>query len=534
MNDVKCTCGHVNPPGTTICESCSKPLGEHNDQLLNMRYEGMARRSEQKSKSIFNYIWSFFSSVRNAVWMIIITLIASIVGTVLPQEAYKNSTLPSDQFYVQTYGWFGEVYYKLGFHNLFTSWWYITLLLMIGISLVICSIDRVIPLYRALHKQRIPKNINFYQRQRFFTSMNGTPDLVDTLEESLRKHRYKIKRTEDGVLAEKGRISRWGPYVVHIGLILLILSVLMRLIPGFYYESKELLWLWPGETKKVPGTDYYVKNEEFIHEVYTQDEFPQELNLKFNIDKNFQTNAVLYEKENQKFIELTRSEIQVNHPLKYKGLLMYQASYTKTQQVYSLKFNLMNKSTNQVIGDFVVNIFDPIIEYDLDNGYKVKISEYYKDFATNDKNQPYSISNEPNNPGIIFSVISPDNPNGEVSMFVFNWFLENLDSNSLTPDNKYSINLVSGDSGVQTGLMIMIDRSYPYLIIASLIVVLGLVQGLYFQHRRVWLKYENGALFVAAHTNKNWFGLRRELERMAKETSIELPLETLDQGGKHK
>lgn len=533
MDRVKCSCGHVNPAGTTICESCSSPLEENNGQLLNMRYEGMARRSETSSKSIFNTIWRFFSSVRNAVWMIIITLLASIVGTVFPQEMYKNSLLPSEQFYPEKYGWLGEVYYRLGFHNLYTSWWYILLLLMIGISLIICSIDRAVPLYKALQKQRIPKSLSFHKRQRFFASVAGNNEDVDRLLENIKKQRYKIKRSEDGVLAEKGRISRWGPYVTHIGLILLILAVLMRLIPGFYYESKQLLWLWPGEIKKVPGTEYYVKNERFIYEVYEEHEFPQDLDLDFAIDKNYQTSAILFEKNGEHFTELKRSEIKVNHPLEYEGLLLYQASFTKTPQVYSLKFNVINKDTQQVIGQFDFNIFDPVVDYDLGNGYTLSIREYYKDFATNELNQPYSKTNDPLNPGIIFSLSAPNKENAEVSMFVLNWFLDQVDLNQFTPDNEYTIQLVSAESGVQTGLMVMIDHSYPYLIVASFIIVLGLIQGLYFQHRRIWVRYENGIIYVASHTNKNWFGLRRELERIVKDANIPLEVSKIDQGGKN-
>lgn len=533
MSDVKCTCGHVNPPGTSICESCAKPLEEENStQLLNMRYEGMARRSQKKSNNLFDMIWSFFSSVKIAVWMIVITLLLSILGTLLPQEQYKNSILPSDQFYAQNYGLIGEIYYKLGLHNMYTSWWYILLLLMIGISLVVCSIDRVIPLYRALHKQRIPKHLQFYKRQRFYTYKEGNYNLLEHMTNGLKKYRYNIKQTDDGVLAEKGRISRWGPYVTHIGLILLIFAVLLRLIPGFYYEGKELLWLWPGEMKKVPGTNYYVKNEQFIFEVYEPDEFPQQLKKDVIIEKNFQTNAILYEKHGDQFVEVHRDEIRVNHPLEYEGLLLYQASYTQTEQIYSLRFNVTNKANGEVIGEFDVNIFDPVIDYDLGNGYKVTIKEYYKDFATNEQKQPYSKSNDPLNPGIIFSLTSPDNPEGEVSIFIFDWFLNNVDLDSITPDNEYSINLVSGEAGVQTGLLVMIDRSYPYLIASGFIIVIGLVQGLYFQHRRIWLRYEDGSLHVAAHTNKNWFGLRKELERVVQYANIDLPLKNIDQGGK--
>lgn len=527
MDKVKCSCGHVNPPGTTICESCSRPLDENNTGILNMRYEGMARRSEAKSKSIFDYIWSFFSSVRNAVWMIIITLIASIVGSILPQEIYKNSTLPSSQFYAEKYGWFGDIYYKLGFHNLYTSWWYILLLLMIGISLVICSIDRVIPLYKALHKQRVPKNLQFYQRQRFFASKEGQNEEIEGLVMALKKHRYKIKQTDDGVLAEKGRISRWGPYVTHIGLILLIISVIMRLIPGFYYESRELLYLWPGEMKKVPGTDYYVKNEEFIHEVYDKSEFPQELDLNIKVDKNFQTNAILYEKVGQDFNELHRAEIQVNHPLKYEGLILYQADYQEL--THFITFNVTNNETGFNIGEFDVDIYDPQIDYDLGDGYKAKLLEYYPDFAINDKKEPYSKSRNPINPTFIFIIYSPSNPDGEKSAVMYqNSFFEHVAS----PENTFAINVVNLLVEKQTGLLIMVDRSYPYLIGACLIIVFGLVQGLYFQHRRVWLRYEDGAIYLAAHTNKNWFGLRRELERIVDVSQINLPLTTIDRGGK--
>ena len=49
----------------------------------------------------------------------------------------------------------------LGFSHTYESWWFIGLLVMIGTSLVICSLDRVLPLYRALNKQQIRKHLQF-------------------------------------------------------------------------------------------------------------------------------------------------------------------------------------------------------------------------------------------------------------------------------------------------------------------------------------------------------------------------------------
>ena len=61
-----------------------------------------------------------------------------------------------------------KLYYELGFHNLYSSWWYLLLIASIGVSLVICSLDRVIPLYRALKRQKITRHEEFLKRQRLF------------------------------------------------------------------------------------------------------------------------------------------------------------------------------------------------------------------------------------------------------------------------------------------------------------------------------------------------------------------------------
>ena len=67
-------------------------------------------------------------------------------------------------------------------------------------------------------------------------------------------------KVEDGnVLAEKGRFSRWGPYVNHIGLIIFLFGVMLRSLPSMYVD--EALWLRDGEMKEIPGTEgqYYLK-----------------------------------------------------------------------------------------------------------------------------------------------------------------------------------------------------------------------------------------------------------------------------------
>ncbi len=80
----------------------------------------------------------------------------------------------------------------------------------------------------------------------------------------MKAKRYHIREEEGNILAEKGRFSRWGPYVNHIGLIIFLVGCMLRFVPGMYVDS--VLWLREGETKVIPETngEYYLKNNQFI------------------------------------------------------------------------------------------------------------------------------------------------------------------------------------------------------------------------------------------------------------------------------
>src|SRR5690625_229068 len=283
MKKLKCECGHFNPEGTILCESCGKPIEENqhidgNDKtkLLNMRYDGTARRSQTYNRTIVDKIWNFFSSVKVGVWLIVLALIASGLGTIFPQEMYIPAEAENRDpavFYEDWYGLTGKIYYQLGFHELYSSWWYMILIALIGISLVICSIDRFVPLYRALKNQRPKRHSSFLSRQRLYSETEVVPDSEkQTFIQNLQKRRYKIVNENGNILAEKNRFSRWGPYVNHIGLIIILLAALLRMTPFLFVD--DYVWVREGEEKVIPGTEgqYYIKNKRFLLETYDKNE----------------------------------------------------------------------------------------------------------------------------------------------------------------------------------------------------------------------------------------------------------------------
>ena len=108
MDKIVCTCGNVNPAGTALCESCGRPLNEETKEkkIVDMRYEGSARRSQTYNKTIIDKVWNFFSSVKVGMWIIVSILVAAAIGTILPQVFYVPATNETDiaAYYERIYG----------------------------------------------------------------------------------------------------------------------------------------------------------------------------------------------------------------------------------------------------------------------------------------------------------------------------------------------------------------------------------------------------------------------------------------------
>ncbi len=527
MNDVKCECGHVNPHGTVLCEACGKVLDEqdkNNKELLDMRYEGSARRSQTYNKTFIDKIWNFFSSVKVGVWIIITILIASTLGTILPQEMYIN--LPPEVYYEQEYGWFGKLYYQIGFHDLYGSWWYLILIAMLGTSLVICSLDRVVPLYKALKAQRVTRHEGFLKRQRVFGVTERTDENdLSTLKRHLKARRYHVREENGDLLAEKGRFSRWGPYVNHVGLIIFLLGGMLRFVPGFYVN--ENLWVKEGETVVIPetGEQFYLKNNQFILQHYDKNKdktFEKAIEQAGQVVKNYQSNVVLYKRVSQnlpgekpELKEIKEFKVQVNHPLSFEGYSVFQSSYRS--ELKAMSFSLKNKQTNQSFGEMKIDLEDPKAKYDLGNGYSVEILNYFPDFEFNDQKEPTTKSRVPNNPAFIFRMITPELPKGETSFVAIKQTIEPFGN------NQYKMAFKGIETKNVSGFTVRKDSSLWVIILGGIIFMIGVIQGAYWNHRRIWIQHKNGQVWIAAHTNKNWYGLKKEIETVLTDTKLDIP-----------
>lgn len=550
MEKIKCECGHVNPEGTVLCEACGKPIeknqhidGNNETKLLNMRYDGSARRSLTYNRSIVDKVWSFFSSVKVGVWLIVIALIASALGTIFPQQMYIPADAVSRDpaiYYETYYGILGKIYYQLGFHELYSSWWYMILISLIGISLVICSIDRVVPLYRALKMQKPKRHENFINRQRLYSeSTNVAEAEVAKVVERLKKQRYKISRENGHVLAEKARFSRWGPYVNHIGLIIILIASLLRMTPALFLD--EYVWVREGQQVVIPGTEnqYYIENKKFTLEKYdeTDEKFQDALEIVESrggeIHKNYQTDVAIYENMTADLTgaepnlkKLIDGSVTMNNPLKFAGYTLYQSGYQQNE-FSSMSFKIYETADEKQteIERFKIDLMDPETEYTFDSGFRVIINNYYPDYYMDD-GEPRSETKFPRNPAFVINVYPPNEDEAETSFIGLG---KNVDA---TGENSYKLGIVDYETHFVSGMTLRQDYTLPLFGLGAFIFMFGVVQGMYWQHRRIWIHPKESSVLLAAHTNKNWFGLKKDIEKAIADTDLQMVYDQQeDEGG---
>ncbi|RTQ90065.1 cytochrome c biogenesis protein ResB [Lysinibacillus telephonicus] len=538
MEKIICACGHENPAGTKLCEKCGRPLTEQEQKskVVDMRYDGIAIRSKTRNKSLIDKIWNFFSSVKVGVSLIIINLVAASIGTIFPQEFYVNVSSIADKatYYEETYGSLGKLYYSLGFADIYSSWWFQILVGLLGISIIVASIDRGIPLHKSLKNQRVKRHESFMKRQRIVAegpiTDGDASKTLDLIEDKMKKLKYNVRREGSAILAERGRFARYGPYINHLGLIIFLLGVMLRMLPGFYID--ESIWIREGETRAVPGMEgYFLENEKFILELHDNDPTESQVQQGVNVvAKNYQTDVKLYKQSDDAVagqaenLELVKEySIRVNHPLQHEGYSFYQMDF-RLNEIKTMIFNLTNKETGESLGEVSIDLTNPQDEYVIDDKTKISLLGYYPGFSGFKDGVPQTATPTPNNPAFIFKMTTPETPDGEMSFVAIR---QTIEPNG---ENKYKMQFKSVETRNMSGLTVHKDKTIPILIVGGIIFMLGVAIGSYWNHRRIWVEQlQDGTIRLAAHTNKNWFSIKKDLNALTEHVSLPKYIDQLDE-----
>jgi len=274
--------------------------------------------SSKPDKDLISSLGEALSSLRLTIGLLIVLAVASIFGTVIPQNAAPEEYLRV--YKAATY----KILHILGLLDMYRSWWFLLLLSLLCLNLIACSLGRFRLTRRLLSSSREKLDDPEWKSlsPRKSLSLKGLPaDWVSSVREGVARCFREPKVLLEGgtvhLFAEKGKLSRFGVYFVHLGVLIILGGALI----GFFYGFRGNLNLVEGETAgrvtlrngtQIPLPGFNLKLEQFTVSFYST-----------GAPKEFKSVVTLRE-GNQN----VRSEsIRVNHPLSHKGLSFYQSSY---------------------------------------------------------------------------------------------------------------------------------------------------------------------------------------------------------------
>jgi cytochrome c biogenesis protein len=169
---------------------------------------------------------AWIADLRVAIGLLLVIALASGIGTAIPQQE-------TEAFYHQRYDpapWLGLVggdrLLGLQLDHVYSSSWFLALLAWLGLALLLCSWRRQWPALQASLRwidYREPRQLSKLSLAETLLSPDVTADLVH-LEDSLRQRGWQVRRQQNRLAGRRGVVGRVGPLLVHAGLVLLMVG----------------------------------------------------------------------------------------------------------------------------------------------------------------------------------------------------------------------------------------------------------------------------------------------------------------------
>ena len=435
---------------------------------------------------LLNRLVSILADLRLAIILLLAIALFSISGTVIEQ----NQSL---SFYQQNYpenpALFGfltwKILLKIELNHVYTTWWFLSLLVLFGSSLIACTFKRQLPALKAVQIWKFYQQPRQFNKLAFSTEINNTS--LDVLKPLLTNKGYQIFQENDSIYARKGIVGRIGPIIVHAAMIIILLGAIWGAFTGFFAQEM----IASGDTFKIKNImDAGIlsspqKSNDFAIKV---NKFWIEYTPQGKVDQFYSDLSII----NQDDQELKRKTIFVNEPLRYNGVTFYQTNWgiagvkvqVNNSPIFKLPMaELKTGGNGRLWGSWIPT------KPDLSEG----VSLIAKDLQ-----------------GTMFVY----NPQGKLVTAV----------RPGMPTEVNGVKLKVLELIGATGLQIKSDPGVPIVYLGFALLMLGVVMS-YISYSQIWALQERENLYLGEKTNRAQVAFERELIEIINQVS---PQKNLD------
>jgi len=279
-------------------------------------------KKDAPSSDYFTRLWKFFTSVRLTVVLLLSLALTSIIGTVIPQNESPSA-------YFREYGaFFYNLFDILDIFDMYHSWWFQLLLLLLTINVIVCSINRLPAIWKIVSIKTPSFDISRFRNlsDRVEFSDDRSPGRLKEIFDSIISKGFGYRSVEPFkkgfyLFAEKGRWTRLGVYTVHLSVIFLLCGGLIGSIFGFegyvnIPEGEAADHIRLRKTGQLHHLGFEIRCDDFNVRFYDSHN---------RMPKEYRSSLTILEQGKPVF----RKDIVVNDPLRFKGINIFQSSYGK-------------------------------------------------------------------------------------------------------------------------------------------------------------------------------------------------------------
>lgn len=417
-------------------------------------------------------IFKSIADLRFAIFILLIIACFSVIGTVIEQdqsiETYKlNYPLTNRIFGFLAW----DIILQFGFDHIYKTWWFITLILLFGVSLLTCTLLQQFP------SLKIARRCQFFRTTQQFCRLNISTNLKHLLFSQLffkiKEKHYSIFQQKNILYCYKGLVGRIAPIIVHFSMIIILIGAIFGSISGF--KAQEI----------VPKTETF-----HIQNVLNNGQFTiiPKVSIRINdfwITYTKQTTITQFYSDisflNADGNEIQRKTIFVNSPAKYNGIDYYQTDWN----IIGLRVKLKNSS---------------IFQYPFINLPNSQEKIWLTWISTNEQ-----LDN-----GLTLLI---DNLQGYCSVYnkVGN-FIGNLELNE---NLKLGNSLILIDILSSTGLQIKADPGITLIYLGFLFLMLSTLIS-YITYSQIWIVQDKQKIFIGGNTTRATFEFELEFLKLVK------------------
>ena len=277
-------------------------------------------------RSSVSLVWRTLRSMRTALILLLLLALASVAGSLIPQAPNTPERVLD---YLRDHPFWGELFLRTGLFDVFGAWWFALITTLLFVSLISCLIPRSRAHVRALRSRPMQaREIDAFKEYAERQVTLAPAEAIAAARSVLRRKGFRVAPDDarPALAAEKGLLREAGSLVFHWAFVVLLVAVIVGKGTGYVGQAA----IVEGETFTDAALNY--AGELRTGRFFSGDHSGAQVTLLEYRNDFRETGVPMDFRSEVRFTSAdgTRTateEIRVNHPAIFDGVRYYQFGF---------------------------------------------------------------------------------------------------------------------------------------------------------------------------------------------------------------